>query len=105
MTKVRISTRAAGFIRAERTYLGRVNKRAAADVSRQLRHLQRTLSDYPNVGTPVIARGNVRRFVTPPYVVDYEVHPAEVVILMIWHGRQQEPDLDKNEGADIPDAD
>ncbi len=34
MTKVRISTRAAGFIRAERTYLGRVNKRAAADVSR-----------------------------------------------------------------------
>lgn len=88
MTKVRISTRAAAFIRSERAYLARFNKRAAAGVSRQLRQAAKTLSDYPNVGTPVMARGDVRRFVTPPYVLDYEIHPTELVILLIHHGRQ-----------------
>jgi plasmid stabilization system protein ParE len=97
MTKVRISTRAAAFIRAEKTYLARFNKRAAANISRQFRHVARTLSDYPNVGTPVLAQGDVRRFVTPPYIVEYEIHTKELVILIIRHGRQA-PDLEKDDG-------
>jgi plasmid stabilization system protein ParE len=61
------------------------------------------LSAYPNVGTPVSARGDVRRFVTPPYIVDYAIHPAELVILMIRHGRQLPPDPDTED--DLGDID
>ncbi len=104
MTKVRISARAARFIRTEKAYLAGVNKRASAGVSRQFRQAARTLSDYPNVGTPVMARGDVRRFVTPPYIIDYEIHRTEIVILLVRHGRQQTPDLEKTDGPDIPDA-
>ena len=103
MIKVRISTRASAFIRAERAYLKRFNKRAAAGISRQFREVQNILSDYPNVGTHVAARGDVRRFVTPPYIVEYEIHSTELVILMIRHGRQLPLDLD--DGEDVGDAD
>lgn len=102
MSKVRISTRAAEFIRSERAYRKLYNKRAAADVSRQFREAARIISDYPNVGTPVSARGDVRRFITPPYIIEYEIHPAELVILMIRHGRQM-PDLDTDD--DLGDVD
>jgi plasmid stabilization system protein ParE len=104
MTKVRISTRAAAFIRTEKDYLAQFNKRAAAGVSRQFRQVARTLSDYPNVGTPVVARGDVRRFVTPPYIIEYEIHPTELVILLIRHGRQLDPDLEPDDGPDIGDG-
>lgn len=104
MIKVRISTRAAVFIRTEKAYLARFNKRAAANVSSQFRQVARTLSDYPDVGTSVVARGDVRRFVTPPYIIEYEVHPNELVILVIRHGRQA-PDLEKDDGHDIGDLD
>lgn len=100
MTKVRISTRAAEFIRTEKSYLARFNKRAAADISRQFRYVARTLSDYPKAGIPVMARGDVRRFVTPPYIIEYEIHPTEVVILLIRHGRQQSPDIDKDDSPE-----
>jgi plasmid stabilization system protein ParE len=104
MTKVRISTRAAAFIRTEKAYLARFNRRAAVNIARQFRHVARTLSDYPNVGTPVVAQGDVRRFVAPPYIIEYEIHPTELVILIIRHGRQA-PDLEKDNGQDMGDAD
>jgi plasmid stabilization system protein ParE len=103
MKKVRISTRAAEFIRSEKAYLARLNKRAATNVSRQLRQLSKTLSEFPGAGAPALAPGDVRRFVSPPYVIEYEVHPNELVVLRIYHGRQDRSLLIDREDADLSD--
>jgi plasmid stabilization system protein ParE len=103
MIKLRISAPAMEFIRHERAHLKRVNQRAAEDLSRQIRRLSKTLSEFPGAGAPALAPGDVHRFVSPPYVAEYEIHPHELVILRIYHGRQDRSLLIDKEDADFLD--
>jgi plasmid stabilization system protein ParE len=101
--KVRIAAPAMRFIRHEKAYLKRVNKHAAVQLGQKLRQVTKTLSEFPGAGAPTLAPGDVRRFVLPPYLFEYEIHPDEVVILLIYHGRQDRlPQIDKD--SDLSDS-
>jgi plasmid stabilization system protein ParE len=65
----------------------------------KLRQLTKTLSEFPGAGARTLAPGDVRRFVLPPYVIEYEVHPNELVILRIYHGRQDQIPADRQRHA------
>lgn len=45
----------------------------------------------------------VFRFVQGPYLIDYEVRPAVVVILAIRHGHQRPPTLPLDDDLDLED--
>ncbi len=101
MTKVRISTRAAEYIRSERAYLSQFNRSAALELVRKLRKAMATLSGYPEAGTQLSPVSTIRRFVLSPYVMEYEIQADEIVILLIRHGKQEKTMLEKD-GDDFP---
>jgi plasmid stabilization system protein ParE len=52
--------------------------------------LQMLLRQYLEMGKIKPGSGGARVLVVPPYVIEYEIHPDEVMILVIPHGRQEE---------------
>ncbi len=38
----------------------------------------------------------IRRFILPPYVMEYEIQADEMVILLIRHGKQEKTMLEKD---------
>ncbi|AXV14770.1 hypothetical protein CYG48_03060 [Neorhizobium sp. SOG26] len=90
MKKVRVSTMAADYIRSERGYLTKFSIAAARELSRKLRNAQMLLRRHPEAGKVKPGSGGVRVLIVPPYVIEYEVHPDEIMILVIRHGRQEE---------------
>lgn len=103
MKKVRIAAPAMRFLRHEKAYLKRVNNKAAVHLAQRLLQVTKTLSEFPGAGAPTLAPGDVRCFVSPPYLFEYEIHPDEVVILLIYHGRQERL-LQIDEDGDLSDS-
>ncbi|WP_112973522.1 type II toxin-antitoxin system RelE/ParE family toxin [Rhizobium sp.] len=103
MKKVRIAAPAMRFVRHEKAYLKRVSRHAAVQFAQQLKQMTRTLSEFPGAGARTLAPGDVRCFVSPPYLFEYEIHPDEVVILLIYHGRQERL-LQIDEDGDLSDS-
>jgi plasmid stabilization system protein ParE len=48
------------------------------------------LSENPRLGRVGAMRGTFE-VVIRPYVLVYEIHRAELVVLRVWHGRQRRP--------------
>ena len=50
------------------------------------------LGEHPRIGHAGTAPDTLEWIVTGlPYVIVYEIHRAEVVVMRIWHGRQRRP--------------
>ncbi|WP_428427986.1 type II toxin-antitoxin system RelE/ParE family toxin [Pararhizobium sp.] len=97
---VRFSERALAYLKAEQAYLGRFDKRAASATARQIRKVAEILAEHPQAGQAVAIIPGVRRYVSPPYVIDYTETGGAIVILAIRHGRQNPRVPDANGDSD-----
>jgi plasmid stabilization system protein ParE len=93
LKKLRISDEASAYLKAERAYLGRFDKRAASAMILQMRHVMDMLRRFPLAGKALDVPQGVRRFSAPPYVIDYEVVDGILGILIVRHARQSDPDI------------
>ncbi|MBO9097823.1 MULTISPECIES: type II toxin-antitoxin system RelE/ParE family toxin [unclassified Rhizobium] len=105
MRKIILSANAGDYLRCEKAYLASFNPRAADTAMRQLHSAFRLLAGYPQAGLADTKLPGRRIYVAGNYIIAYRVEPDAIKISYIRHGRQQAPDLDKDEGADIPDTD
>lgn len=64
------------------------NPQAAQKASRQLKKNVQSLVDQPNMGTPVEELEDFRELIARDYIVRYRVLSDEIVILNIWHGKE-----------------
>jgi toxin ParE1/3/4 len=71
-----------------RDFIARHDPEAAARVSTRLRRVIRLLGDQPALGQAVDGLPDVRDLVAGDYVVRYTVHDECVVVLRVWHGRE-----------------
>jgi len=72
-----------------RDFIARHDPGAAARVSKRLGRLIRLLQDQPALGQAVEELVDTRDLVAGDYVVRYTVRGDHVVVLRIWHGREQ----------------
>ncbi|WP_275791054.1 type II toxin-antitoxin system RelE/ParE family toxin [Pararhizobium gei] len=101
--KLRIYDEAAAYLRAERAYLSRFDKRAASAMVQQLRQAMEMLRRFPQAGQALESVPGVRRFTVPPYIIDYEVMDGTLGVLVIRHGRQHDPDIISDAHGDFED--
>ena len=103
MKKLRISDDASAYLRAERAYLARFDKRAASAMILQLRQTMEMLRRFPLAGKALDVPPGVRRFSVPPYVIDYEVVDGILGVLVVRHARQHDPDIATDLGDGFED--
>lgn len=103
--KVVLSPGARDYVKSEADYLRARNPQAARDFVENLKRLKEHLSTFPNIGrvSEELPMRSVFRFVQGPYLIDYEVRPAVVVILAIRHGHQRPPTLPLDDDLDLED--
>jgi plasmid stabilization system protein ParE len=103
MLKVRLSKNARTFIQREAKYLRERNQAAAESFLGRLRQARRNLAQFPKIGhekTSLPVEGSMR-LVVGDYVLDYDLDGEGVAITSIRHGRQQDPDLEKDDDFDF----
>jgi plasmid stabilization system protein ParE len=71
-------------------FLAPVDRQAAARVIRTLRLAPSRLQDHPRLGARLqqFAPREVRRLVVGDYDLRYEVRPRMIVVLNLWHNRE-----------------
>ena len=77
------------FVRL-REFIRKKNPQAAQKAGRQLKKNIQALVDQPNMGVPVEDLEGFRELVARDYVVRYRVLSDEIVILNIWHGKEDD---------------
>jgi plasmid stabilization system protein ParE len=99
--KVRLSEEAAEYIEAERLYLRRFDRRAASAVTKKMRNGIALLRRFPEAGYVLETMSDVRRFAVPPYLIDYTIIDGIISVLLIRHGRQDDPVADTDDLGDF----
>lgn len=103
MPKVRLSQNARIFIQREAKYLRERNQAAAENFLDRLSQARRNLAQFPKIGhekTSLPVAGSLR-LVVGDYILDYDLDDEGVAITAIRHGRQQDPDLEKDDDFDF----
>jgi plasmid stabilization system protein ParE len=72
-----------------RAFITKDNPHAARRFSQVLRGSIGHLADHPQMGEALDAPAGVRRWVAGPYVVHYAIDGQTLIVLRIWHGREQ----------------
>jgi plasmid stabilization system protein ParE len=103
LKKLRISDEASAYLRAERAYLARFDKRAASAMILQIRQAMEMLRRFPLAGKVMDVPQGVRRFSAPPYIIDCEVVDEILGILIVRHARQHDPDIAADTSDDFED--
>ncbi|WP_426236580.1 type II toxin-antitoxin system RelE/ParE family toxin [Pararhizobium sp. DWP1-1-3] len=103
MKKLRISDEASAYLKAERAYLARFDKRSASAMILHLRQTMEMLRQFPLAGKALVVPQGVRRFSAAPYVIDYEVVNGSLGILIVRHARQHDPDIAADTSDDFED--
>jgi plasmid stabilization system protein ParE len=101
--KVRLSRNARTFIQREAKYLRDRNQAAAETFLNRLREAKRNLAQFPKMGREkesLPIEGSMR-LVVGDYIMDYDLDGDVVAISSIRHGRQQDPDLAKDDDFDF----
>jgi len=88
--QVRFAERALVDLEHIRTHIARDDPSAASRMAIAIVATADRLSANPRIGR-VGALSGTFEVVVRPYVLVYEIHRAEIVILRVWHGRQQRP--------------
>ncbi len=99
--KVRISPAAAEYLEAERLYLRRFDRRAASAVTRKMQDAMALLRRFPEAGYVLETMPDVRRFAVPPYLIDYTFVDGTISVLLVRHGRQDDPAADTDDVSDF----
>jgi len=72
-----------------REFIAQHSPSTAARISDRLIRAIKGLISAPKIGRPVEGfKNEVREFIFGRYVIRYEVRPAVLYILRIWHGRE-----------------
>jgi addiction module RelE/StbE family toxin len=88
--QVRFADAALTDIENIRTYISRDNPSAASRIAAAIVTAADRLSVNPRLGRLGAIPGTFELIVRP-YVLVYEIHRAEIVVLRVWHGRQRRP--------------
>jgi toxin ParE1/3/4 len=75
------------FVRL-REFIRQKNPQAAQKASRQLKANIQALVGHPKMGTSINELEAFRELVARDYIVRYRVLSDEIVILNIWHGKE-----------------
>ena len=86
--KLTYTVRAGRDLTRLRDFIRKKNPQAAQKASRQLKKNIQTLLDQPQMGTVVEDLESFYELVSRDYIVRYRVLPDEVVILNIWHEKE-----------------
>lgn len=86
--KVTFTARAGRDFARLREFIQKKNPQAAQKASRQLKKNIQSLVDQPNMGTAVEELEDFRELLARDYIVRYRVLPNEIVILNIWHTKE-----------------
>jgi toxin ParE1/3/4 len=88
--QVRFADAALTDIENIRTYISRDNPSAARRIATAIVAATDRLRVNPRLGRLGTMPGTFELIVRP-YVLVYEIHRAEIVVLRVWHGRQRRP--------------
>jgi toxin ParE1/3/4 len=88
--QVRFADAALTDIENIRNYISRDNPSAASRIAAGIVAAADRLSVNPRLGRLGAIPGTFELIVRP-YVLAYEIHRAEIVVLRVWHGRQRPP--------------
>ena len=72
-----------------REFIREKNPQVAQKSSSQLKKNIQALVDQPNMGLPIEDLEDFRELVARDYIVRYRLLPNEIVILKIWHGKEE----------------
>lgn len=86
--KVTYTERAGRDFARLREFIRKKHPQAAQKASRQLKKNIQALAEQPQMGTPVEELEDFRELIARDYIVRYRVLPEEIVILNIWHGKE-----------------
>jgi addiction module RelE/StbE family toxin len=87
--KLQFTGRALDDLNRLRAFIASDNPQAARRIGETLRQSIRRLLDQPHMGQAVDERPGVRRWVSGPYVVHYQVEAQTLIVLRVRHGREQ----------------
>jgi plasmid stabilization system protein ParE len=88
--EVRFAERALVDLANIQTYIAQDDPAAARRMAIKIVASADRLSANPRIGRLGALAGTFE-LVVRPYVLVYELHRAEVVVLRVWHGRQRRP--------------
>ena len=88
--QVRLAARAIADLEDIQAYIARDDPTAARRMAVAIVAAAERLGANPRVGRLGVFPGTFE-LVVRPYVIVYEIQRADVVVLRIWHGRQQRP--------------
>jgi len=71
-----------------REFIARKNPAAAMRISQQLMQSIQSLAEQPSIGHVLEEEPEVLEWVAKPYVVHYTVRAGSVIVLQIWHGKE-----------------
>ncbi len=71
-----------------REFIKKKNPAAARRISKQLRKTIQRLVDQSNLGVPVEELDGFRELIARDYTVRYRIIGEEIVILKIWHHKE-----------------
>lgn len=86
--KLTFTNRAGRDLARLREFLNQKNPQAARRASQQLSENIRSLLKHPKLGTALTVPGDYRELVARDYIVRYRLVENEIVILNVWHGRE-----------------
>ncbi len=88
MKRLQFTPSATRDLRRLRDFIAEHDPAAAARVSKRLGRTIRLLRDQPTLGKGVDELPDVRELVAGDYIIRYTVRDESVVVLRIWHGRE-----------------
>lgn len=86
---LRFTWRAIDDLTRLKAFIAKDNPDAAKRISKALRQSIDHLTDHPYIGYLLDDASDVREWVAGKHVVHYLVGGQAIVILRIWHGREQ----------------
>jgi plasmid stabilization system protein ParE len=100
MTPIRLSQRAAEYLRREAAYLRLRNPSAARRFADVIKHARRVLADFPEAGSKAhgFAPKGARVFVAGDYLLVYFHDGLSIEIAAILHGRAAAFGVDNGAG-------
>lgn len=88
--KLKFTRRAVNDLKRLREFIAEHNPDAASRISRKLKQNIQYLVDNPKLGKPVDDFQDMRDFITGPYIARYVLIGDTIIILKIWHGKENQ---------------
>jgi plasmid stabilization system protein ParE len=88
--KLAFTPRAVHDLKRLRAFIAEHNSDAASRISQRLKRSIQHLVQNPELGKVVDELPAIRDFITGPYLVRYTVTKGSIIILKIWHGKEDQ---------------